>query len=244
MQIVGRRFLHFETVSSTSDIAWEHAGQDAYHGLVVTAEEQQQGRGTRGRRWHAERGTALLCSVLLRLEPQFSRPVVLTTWAGISVCKAIDQLSTMKPVLKWPNDILIDQRKICGILVEIRNNWSVVGIGINVNKPRQDLLELGIPNTAFVNETSKKLVSIDDLKEIILSELNASYDLVQNAQQDALLDDWARYSGLPGMVVEAETTHGTISGQLISMHWDSVVIHDSTGQRVLSPESILQLKPR
>lgn len=242
MQVIGSKFLHFETVSSTSDIAWEHAGEDAFHGLVITAGEQLQGRGTRGRCWHAERGTGLLFSVLLRLESQFCRPVVLTTWAGISVCKAVDQWSIVKPVLKWPNDVMIDHRKLGGILVETRNNWSVVGIGINVNKPQQDFNKLGIPNAAYLNENSRELVSIEKLKVSLVRELNKSYDMLQDVQQNVLLNDWAHYSELLGRMVEAETTHGTITGKLESMDWDKVVIHNSTGGRSLVPESILQLK--
>lgn len=241
MSLIGSNILHFETVTSTNDIAWQYAGNDKMNGLVVVADEQQEGRGTRGRRWHAERGTALLCSVLIKLQQQFCRPVMLTIWTGISVCKVIEQWSKWKPLLKWPNDVLVNQQKICGILVEVRNNWSVIGIGINVHKPICSYNELGIINTAYLNDHSRGQVSVREISDALRKELNAGYDMLMQEKHQHVLNDWATYSGMIGLTVEAETTQGKVTGRLESMHWNGVIVSDRGNQITLAPESILKL---
>ncbi|MBL8822209.1 MAG: biotin--[acetyl-CoA-carboxylase] ligase [Planctomycetia bacterium] len=242
MNTIGNCRIHLESVTSTNDVAWQYATDDQFNGLVVIADEQHSGRGTRGRRWHAERGTALLCSTLIKLDEQLCRPVVLTIWAGVSVCKVIDHWSQVKPVLKWPNDVLINQKKLCGILVEIRNPWCVIGIGINVHKPMHHYHEKGISNSTFLNEHTKRMIEVEEVTDSIISSLNEGYaKLLQNDQHQDLLAGWENYSGLLGRHVEAVTTQGVITGKVKSLHWNGIVLNDQSGLRTILPESILKM---
>jgi BirA family transcriptional regulator, biotin operon repressor / biotin---[acetyl-CoA-carboxylase] ligase len=117
--------VHFRAVDSTNERARQLASGGAPHGTVVTASEQRAGRGRQGRTWSAPAGRALLCSVIVRQPPRLL-PLV----AGAAVASVAGE----EAHIKWPNDVLVDERKVAGILVEGRpqEGWAVVGIGVNV----------------------------------------------------------------------------------------------------------------
>ncbi len=123
--MTGSPRVHFRRVDSTNERARALAATGAPHGTLVTAREQTAGRGRQGRAWTAPPGQALLCSLIVR-EP----PRLLPLAAGAAVACAVGAQARVK----WPNDVLLDGRKVAGILVEARpqEGWAVVGIGINV----------------------------------------------------------------------------------------------------------------
>lgn len=122
---LGQPRLHLRVAGSTNERARELAGAGAPHGTVVTASEQTSGRGRQGRTWVAPAGQALLCSVVIRDPPR-----LLPLAAGVAVASVVGDGA----LLKWPNDVLVDGRKVAGILVEGRpqERWAVVGVGLNV----------------------------------------------------------------------------------------------------------------
>jgi BirA family transcriptional regulator, biotin operon repressor / biotin---[acetyl-CoA-carboxylase] ligase len=129
---LGRPRLHLRATSSTNDRARALAAAGAPHGTLVTATEQTAGRGRQGRTWAAPPGRALLCSLLLRdYDP------LLPLRAGLAVA----DLAGDAALVKWPNDVLLDGRKLAGILVEARpqDGWAVLGIGVNVAVDLADL---------------------------------------------------------------------------------------------------------
>lgn len=123
--MIGSPRIHLRRVNSTNEFARALAGAGAPHGTLVTAREQTGGRGRQGRAWTAPPGQALLCSLVVR-EP----PRLLPLTAGAAVAATVGAQARVK----WPNDVLVDGRKVSGILVEARpqQGWAVVGIGINV----------------------------------------------------------------------------------------------------------------
>ena len=125
MSTLGHPRVHYRLIDSTNARARELAGAGAPHGTVVTAAEQSAGRGRQGRAWTAASGRSLLCSVLVR-DP----PALVPLAAGIAVAEVVGPDAR----IKWPNDVLVEGRKIAGILVESRpqERWAVVGIGLNV----------------------------------------------------------------------------------------------------------------
>lgn len=123
--------LHLRRADSTNTRARELAASGAPHGTLVTATEQTAGRGRQGRVWTAPAGKALLCSVVVR-EP----PRLLPLAAGVAVAEVVAR----DALVKWPNDVLIDGRKVAGILVEGRpqDRWAVAGVGLNVALAERD----------------------------------------------------------------------------------------------------------
>jgi BirA family biotin operon repressor/biotin-[acetyl-CoA-carboxylase] ligase len=129
---LGRPRLHLRATTSTNDRARELAQAGAPHGTLVTAGEQSAGRGRQGRTWSAPAGRALLMSLVLR-DP----PTLLPLVAGVAVA----EVAGPDARVKWPNDVLVDDRKVAGILAEGRpqDGWAVLGIGINVALRVEDL---------------------------------------------------------------------------------------------------------
>ena len=117
-QHIGRQVLVYDSLSSTSDVASALALDSAHEGTVVLAEFQTAGRGQFGRVWQSVPGSSLLVSVVLQPPAALRRPVILTAWAAVSLVRAIQELTGLQPRIKWPNDLLIDRRKVCGILIE------------------------------------------------------------------------------------------------------------------------------
>ena len=125
MSALGRPRLHLRETDSTNERARALAAAGAPHGTLVTAAAQTAGRGRQGRRWEAPAGTALLCSLVLRAHDH-----LLSLRAGLAVADVAGPTARVK----WPNDVLLEGRKVAGVLVEGRpqDGWAVLGIGVNV----------------------------------------------------------------------------------------------------------------
>jgi BirA family biotin operon repressor/biotin-[acetyl-CoA-carboxylase] ligase len=130
----GEPHEHFERIDSTNTRARELAAEGAEHGTIVTAAEQTAGRGRQGRVWTAPPGKALLYSAVVR--PLEERHLMLPLAVPLAVCEAAEELRPgLECGVKWPNDVLVDGRKLAGILVEARpqDGWAVVGVGLNLS---------------------------------------------------------------------------------------------------------------
>ena len=130
--MIGSPRVHHRVTDSTNQRAKELANAGAPHGTVVTAGEQTAGRGRQGRTWVAPPGSAVLMSVVVR-ELDESTPL-LPLATAVAVCEAAESVAPVRCEIKWPNDVWVERRKLCGILVEGRPaaGWAVVGLGVNV----------------------------------------------------------------------------------------------------------------
>src|SRR5512140_1081597 len=134
----GRKIYTFETIDSTNNCARALAGCWAEEGTVIIAEQQTAGRGRLGRSWEANPNENLTFSIILR--PTISPDAVnlLPLSVAVAVSEAIEKLTGMRPECKWPNDLLLDGKKVAGILLEgsvtqSKVDWIVIGVGVNVN---------------------------------------------------------------------------------------------------------------
>jgi BirA family biotin operon repressor/biotin-[acetyl-CoA-carboxylase] ligase len=199
---LGQPRLHLRATDSTNDRARELAARGVPHGTVVSAGEQTAGRGRQGRVWTAPADRALLCSIVLR---EVSEMISLA--AGIAVA----EVAGPRAAIKWPNDVLMDGRKVAGILVEGRpqEGWAVLGIGVNVAVVAEDFppelrdragtLGLGV---ADVEPTLTALLKSLDVW--LSAPAHAVLDAVR--ARDALLDQpvrWAQGSGV-GAGIDAD----------------------------------------
>ena len=135
---LGRPVLYFPRTGSTNDVAHERAAAGAAEGLLVIADEQTAGRGRLDRRWWAPPGSSLLMSLLLRPALPPDRAGQLTMCLGLAAVEAIEAVTGLRPALKWPNDLLLEARKLGGMLTELRLkgerlDYAVLGLGVNVN---------------------------------------------------------------------------------------------------------------
>jgi len=144
---------HEKNVSSTLDISYQFAKDASPHGTVITADFQSAGRGRSERSWVADRGTSLLFTILLRYPKAI--PTALTLRAGLAVCNSIEKLTGRDVKVKWPNDILIDGKKIAGILADAekhKNGSFMVHLGIGIN-----ITQMEFPD--HLKATSLQLIS-------------------------------------------------------------------------------------
>ncbi len=140
---LGGAIHHHESCTSTNELAFRLAGEGAYHGEVVIAEEQTAGRGRRGRQWVSPRGQNLYFSVVLRPELPPHRAPELTLVAAVALCETLREAGG-EAAIKWPNDVQIDGKKVAGILTELsaepeRVHFVVVGIGVNLNSQASEM---------------------------------------------------------------------------------------------------------
>src|SRR3954454_4515684 len=118
LKYIGRRHIHLDATDSTNSPAAELVHDPAAAGTVVTADLQTRGRGQHGRVWESPPGVNILLSALLFPPPALRRPVVLTAFAAVVVAETILQVTGKQARIKWPNDVLLDRKKVCGILIE------------------------------------------------------------------------------------------------------------------------------
>jgi BirA family biotin operon repressor/biotin-[acetyl-CoA-carboxylase] ligase len=176
----GRFGQPYEHVGSTPSTQLLLA-PDAPEGALVVAEEQTAGRGRLGRSWFAPAGTSLLCSLQLRPDTPTERLPELTGVAARACADAIAALTGLEPALKFPNDVLVGGRKVAGILAEARDGRVVLGVGINVNVPADELPEdVDRPATSLLVETGRELDRAELLAEL-LERLERHYDAWLNA---------------------------------------------------------------
>ena len=221
MVIIGKEIIELESVASTNDIAWQHAGNVAKHGLVVRADFQSAGRGQRGNRWIAQAGTCLMMSILLRHHAAFTESYQYTLWAALSMCHLVQNLTRREPHLKWPNDIQIDGRKLCGILVERRGDWIVVGIGLNVSISQEELA-----NATYVATSLNHWLKTEQTPKTLLYEalpiLDAQYQLLIEGRWQTLQSAWQHYSHLLNEKVELIASGKKFKGIMHSLEWNNI----------------------
>lgn len=168
----GQPYLHVEVCPSTQRLL----GPEHSEGAVAVAEEQTEGRGRLGRQWLSPRGVSVLCSVLLEPPVETQRLPELSLVAGEACAEAIAAVTGLEPAIKLPNDILLEGRKAAGILAEARDGRVVLGVGINVNVPPDDLpAEVDRPATSLLVETGREVDRAELLVEL-LAALERRYD--------------------------------------------------------------------
>ena len=168
----GHVYLYEEVCPSTQRLLRDEAAE----GTVAVAEEQTEGRGRLGRSWQASARTSVLVSVLLLPRVEAARLPELSLIAGGAVAEAIAELTGIEPVIEFPNDVLIDGRKVAGILAESSEGRVVLGVGVNVNQTSEQL-----PEDARTEPTSLRLElgePIDRARLLveILVRLERAYD--------------------------------------------------------------------
>lgn len=133
----GKTCLCFDTLDSTNDYAKALAKREAVHGTLIVADAQTAGKGRRGRIWQSPKGSTISMSLCLEPKLPAERIAGLTLVMALAVAEAISELAEVKPQIKWPNDIVLNGKKICGILTEmcfVDDHYTVViGVGVNVH---------------------------------------------------------------------------------------------------------------
>jgi BirA family transcriptional regulator, biotin operon repressor / biotin---[acetyl-CoA-carboxylase] ligase len=247
---IGRRLIHLDATDSTNTRAAELAYDSAYAGTVVTTDLQTRGRGQRGRVWESPPGVNVLLSALLFPPPALRRPVVLTAFAAVVVGETILQVTGKQTRIKWPNDVLLDGKKVCGILIESgvaradRDPHFVVGIGLNVNQTADDFERLGLPDATSLSTAVGQRLDVKGITELLIRNLDAEFDRLLAGELAAVEACWQWRLGLNDRPVTVELMDATeVRGRLVDLGFAGVVVESTAGNlRRLAPEEIRHIR--
>jgi BirA family biotin operon repressor/biotin-[acetyl-CoA-carboxylase] ligase len=227
-KVIGRDIRVFEETTSTNDVVEKLARDGVKEGVVVFAEAQTKGRGRLGRKWISPPHKGLWFSILLRpdLRPQLTTQ--LTVASATALRRAIQVQTGLAPEIKWPNDILIDGRKVAGILTEMnaeldRVRYIILGIGVDVNLTANEFpVELRKIATSLRIETGKP-VSRAELAVTMLRELDRDYALINAGKFTQVADEWEAHCTTIGREVTVRLGERLIRGRVESLDEDGAL---------------------
>jgi len=232
-KIVGKKIIYSETVDSTNSYGKKLVNKKTPEGTIVVADVQTKGRGRKDRSWSSPLG-GLWFSVILypNISPQ--NAMLVTMASSVSIAQAISEITDLNPVVKWPNDLLINGKKICGILTELdaeidKINYCVVGIGINVNN--QIDTNLKDIATSLNNETGKHVSRVELLK-LIISKLDENYAKLLSKDYRSIRDIWFKYANIIGKKVQVSAEKSTIKGVVSDVDESGCLILKTTDGKV------------
>jgi len=238
---LGRRVLVYDRVDSTNIVAAALAEDPANDGVAVLADEQTAGRGQYGRTWLAPPGASVLLSVLLFPPLPLRRPAVLTAWAAVAVCDVVRRTTGVPAKIKWPNDVLLRGRKVCGILIEQRRG-TVAGIGLNVRQTAEELVRAGLTEATSLAQHAEAAPETAEVARLLVRQLDEDYDALCRGDLATLEACWKWHLGLLGRQVRARCLDGIEQGRLVELGFDGARLRRPDGAEVvLAPESVLNL---
>lgn len=239
-RVVGRRVVAYPSVGSTNVIARTMAAADADEGLVVLADEQTAGRGRHGRRWEAPAGSSVLMSILFRPHLPASSASLLTMVVSLAAIDGIGAVAGLQAALKWPNDILIDGRKVGGVLTESsfiggRLDYAVVGLGLNVNFDPADVPNIPLTASSLMVLLGRPVDRLALVRAILAAADRRYRDLKAGHSPHA---EWSQCLttlgrrvrvALPEVTVEGVAEGVSLQGNLLIRRDDGTVVEISTG---------------
>lgn len=202
----GRPYTYVESCESTQGLI----GPDAPEGAVAVADEQRAGRGRHGRRWDAPAGTSLLCSVALR--PPVDRAPQVTLVGAVAAAKAVEHATGLAAQIKWPNDVMLNRRKVAGVLGELRDGVVVLGIGINVNQAPTELPAEARVAAGSLRSLTGMTYDRASLLAFLLRELERAYGAWLEGGLDAIFDEIGPRDFLRGRAVSVDGSTGVAVG--------------------------------
>jgi len=239
--LIGRTIHFFRRATSTNDVAKELAAKGAREGTVIVAETQTRGRGRLGREWASPQGGIWL-SIILRpkVTPKDASKLTLTT--SVAVAKTINKLYGLKGRIKWPNDVQISGKKVCGILTEAASRgetteFAVVGIGVNANIDLSSLPEPLRGLTTSLKEKLKTEIEREEFLSALLMEIERYYNIFAQGKFNSVLREWRSLCSHLGSPVKITSFDETFEGLAVDVDENGallVKLRDGTTRRVLS----------
>jgi BirA family biotin operon repressor/biotin-[acetyl-CoA-carboxylase] ligase len=234
-EFIGRNLHYEESVESTQRIAHQLAAEDVPEGTVILAEEQIAGKGRMNRKWHSPKYTGVWMSLILRPNIPLTKAPQLTLLTAVAVVQAMEEVTGLTPEIKWPNDILINGKKVTGILTELqaeadRIHSIIIGIGINVNQKKADFpIELQEMASSLFIEKGEK-ISRAALIRSIFKHFEKLYMLYLEKGFFPIKLLWEGYAVSIGKILKARTLTKVIEGKALGITDEGVLeLEDNTG---------------
>ena len=228
---LGRQIHYEESVTSTNNVAKNLANAGCDNGVVCVAEEQSGGKGRLARGWFSPAGEGLWFSVILKPPFMPDEASKCTLLAAVAVVRSINEYAGVKAVIKWPNDILLEGKKLVGILTEMSAefghiNYIIIGIGINVCVPKAKVPEELRESAISLADVSKEKVNRVELLASVLKNLEELYESVLADGFAPILELWRQYSTTIGKEVKVVAPDMTYTGKAIDIDEAGLLIVD------------------
>lgn len=221
-QWAGREVVFFEETGSTNVEAKMLADHGAVHGTLVVADSQREGKGRRGRIWHSQSGSAIAMSLILKPQLEPEKASMLTLIQAVATAKALEEVGGVKPQIKWPNDILINEKKVCGILTEMYLDKTeissiIIGSGINVNQNAfpEEIAQIA---TSLKRETGQKWSRAKLIGRIC--EIFEEYfeKFMELKDLSGMLEEYNNYLISKGRMVHVLDPKGEFTGEALGIN--------------------------
>ena len=231
---MGKKIHYYDALDSTMDVAFQLGLEGELEGSIVCAEGQKKGKGRLGRVWNSPKGKGIYLSIILRPKLSLMDTAKLTLLSAVAVCEAIRKVTGVVVNIKWPNDILFENKKIAGILTELNAEadcvkFIVVGIGINVNTSSKSLPSQA---TSLKQMMGQKVSRVKLLQEV-LQGLEMWYENMQLNGFSPMIEQWKSLSCTLGRQVSLSNPSGDIEGEAVDVdEYGGLVIRTKQGDLV------------
>jgi len=237
-KLIGHKVYYFPEIGSTNDEAFRLGESGAPDGTVVIADSQTKGRGRMQRVWHSPPGSNIYTSIILRPDFEPERAPQISIAAGVAVAGILNAYSPGKVQLKWPNDVLIGGKKVCGILSQLKTkagsiDFVVLGIGININVSI-DQFPPDVKNiaTSLAIETGREISRLDLIISLYENMAKCYKKLLQN-NFGAIKEEWLKLAPMIGQNVQVMFQNDKVSGKAIGLDDDgSLIIFTAEGETI------------
>jgi len=241
-RVMGREIRYYETIPSTMDMAMQLGMQGAPEGLVVVSEAQSKGKGRLGRMWLSPKFKGIYFSLILRPDISPRETPILTLMAAVSVCQAVKNITGLDADIKWPNDIILNNKKTGGILTELNAEMDkvffvVIGIGINVNNDKKSLCEGAVSLKEYHKESVNRVVLFRE----ILKRIETNYDNFRDHGGGDIIDFWKDHNITLGRRIKVLYQHKTIEGEAVDIDTEGgLLLRNDSGfvERIVSGDIV------
>ena len=233
--VTGRKVVHRETVDSTNAFAFKLALSGEPEGACVVAESQDAGKGRLGRKWFSPVGKNLYISVVLRPHIHPSSVYPITFLSSLAVYDTIGELTGIKPSLKWPNDVLINGKKVCGTLIELSTEadmvrFVIVGIGFNINMQHNEIDEEIINKATSLSIETKKVYERALVCGILLNHLEEHYRYFRQYGAPGICGVWEERAAIKGKTLEINQMGESYRGVVEGIDLDGAMLLNMDGE--------------
>lgn len=224
-KIIGREIHYYEMIPSTMDIAMDFGMKGCRDGMVVCTEGQYKGRGRLSRFWSSPKNRGIYLSIILKPKISPIESPKLTLLSAVGVCQAIRKATKLDCFIKWPNDLIINNKKVGGILTEMNAEMDavkfvIIGIGINVNTP-ESLLPA---KATSLRERLGERVSRIELTKQILRDIEKEYILFQKEGFKSIIEKWKKFSTTLGHRVKVQFHKEHVEGEALDIDNDGALL--------------------
>ncbi len=213
---IGSKLYYFDEIDSTNEFAKKIIGE-AKDGTVILADTQTAGKGRLERTWYSPEGGIYMSIILFT-----DKPLMIPILASVAICETFYNNYDILLGIKWPNDLLLNDKKVAGILVEMVDLAIIMGLGINLNIAEFPE-ELQNTASSIFLETRKKLDKMMVVNDLF-REIEKVYQLLQKGETGEILQKWRHYTIMFGKKVIIETPTGTISGKVIDIAGNGALV--------------------